>query len=73
MRRNLNAQGEGAQVRHLAQKIHGSFRITAFQLAIGGAHTAQGPDAAIGANRLAHHVGFANLFQRTFPTLLEIA
>src|SRR5208282_4373703 len=43
---NLNAQGEGAEVRDLAKKIDGFLGVTAFEFTVGGAHAAKRADAA---------------------------
>ena len=61
VRGNLKAEGVGAQMGHLAEKLDRRFGITAFQLAIGRAHTAKGVKAARRANRLANARSFANL------------
>ena len=70
VRGDLQAERDGPEMRHLTKKIDGSFRIAALELAIRGAHAAEGLNAALGANCVARGFGAADL-QAAFPALLE--
>ena len=70
---DLNAQGERAEMRDLAEEIDGSLGVTALKLPIRGAHTAKSAYAAVGTNRLPRGFGRANLPQAAVPTLLKAA
>ena len=69
--RHRDPQSIGAQVRDLAQKIHGLFRVATFEFAVCRAHAAQRGDAAIAADALACVFDFANIFEARIPPFSE--
>ena len=68
---NGDPESVGAQMSDLAEEIHGSFGVTAFEFTVGGTHAAESLNLAAGANGLARAGRLANLPEAPIPAFRE--
>ena len=73
MRGDIDSERVGTQVSNLTKKLDRSFRVTAFEFAVRGAHAAEGLQAAMGADSLPFAFGLANVLQLAVPALRKAA
>src|SRR5208282_1749365 len=73
MRGDFDPQRIGAQVSHLTKKFDRSFRVAAFEFAVGGTHAAQGLQATMSADGLALTFRLTNLLQLAVPAFRKAA
>jgi len=71
MHRNLNSDDSGPQVRDMTEKFDRTFAISIFHLTIGGAHSAEGLNAAFDTLGLASPLSRAQLPQRMLPYFFD--